>query len=93
MSDSASSSPQEKSLSQGDNPSSYQRFTKSQKWLVALVVAFIFFILASPATYNYVNVLTSTIGLNITSSDGCPNLGGVMVHSIIFLFIIRLLLL
>lgn len=66
-------------------------FTMRDKWIVALIGGLLFLLVSSPFLYEAVDALTTSFGLKI-SSDGCPNLGGLMLHSAVFAGITRLLM-
>jgi hypothetical protein len=61
------------------------------KWLVSLLSAALFMVVASPMMYKITNKLTSPLGLK-TSSNGCPNLGGLILHGVVFLLLTQLLM-
>lgn len=65
------------------------KLSSSQKWIASLVSAFVFFVIASPMMYKFVNSITSKIGFSTASEDGLPNVGGLLLHSLVFLLIIR----
>ncbi len=67
-------------------------YTSQDKWIVAIIVGLLFLLIASPFFYNAINSLTSSFGLVIVDADGCANIGGLLLHSIIFVLIIRLLM-
>lgn len=67
--------------------------TSMDKWMIALVVGILFFLLASPYIFDATNTLTmSLMRLQLTNAPGCPNMAGVMIHAILFVLIIRFLL-
>lgn len=65
------------------------KLSSSQKWIASLVSAFLFFVIASPMMYKFVNSITTKIGFSTASEDGLPNVGGLILHSLVFLLIIR----
>lgn len=64
----------------------------TQKWVVSLYCLILFLLIASPFMYKLTNSLTSLVGWE-TSENGCPNLGGLVLHAIVFGLLIRLLML
>jgi hypothetical protein len=62
----------------------------SKKWLISLYSALLFIVIASPFVYGLVNSVTSLIGINIASESGCPNALGLIIHSVVFLLIVRI---
>ena len=66
-------------------------YNDKTKWIISLMSGLLFLIIASPITYNLVNMATSTVGLKI-SDDGCPNIYGLILHSIDFVLIVRVMM-
>ena len=66
--------------------------TSGQKWWVAVIVGFIFFILASPSLFKLTNKLLKTIYLPNSYSNGSTTLFGLFLHMLIFIIIIRFIL-
>lgn len=66
-------------------------YTAKDKWIVAMIGGLLFLLMSSPFLYEAVDSLTSSFGLKI-ASDGCPNLGGLMLHSAAFAGVTRLLM-
>lgn len=48
-------------------------------------------IVAAPPVYKFTNSITSTMDW-ITSSNGCPNLGGLIIHAIVLAILVRLVM-
>jgi len=67
-------------------------YTSKDKWIVSIIAGLLFLLIASPFLFSAVNSLTSSFGMTIASKDGCPNLGGLLLHSIVFMLIVRLLM-
>jgi len=62
-----------------------------KKWAISLYSALLFFIIASPLLYGLVNQLTTKVaGLSILDANGCPNMYGVVLHTLVFFLIVRL---
>ncbi len=60
------------------------------KWLISLRTAILFFIVSSPFLYKLVNEsLGKLFGFSIATQSGCPNYSGLLLHSIVFAFILR----
>lgn len=66
--------------------------TSKDKWMAAVIAAVLFFIIASPFLFSVTNSLTSLVGLHTVGETGCPNLGGLILHTIVFIVIIRILM-
>jgi hypothetical protein len=67
-------------------------YTSKDKWIVSLIGGLLFLLIASPFLYEAVDSLTSSFGLKIADRDGCPNLAGVILHTGIFIVVVRLLM-
>ncbi len=70
---------------------SSEELTESQKWIVSLMSALAFLLIASPFMYKITGGVTDAIGFS-TSTDGCPNVYGLVLHAIVFAVIVRLLM-
>ena len=68
-------------------------YTDRDKWIVSVISAILFLVIASPFLYSITNMLTSSIGLTIATDKGCPYVSGLIIHAILFGLIIRLLML
>jgi len=64
--------------------------TNLSMWRISLYSALLFVVIASPFMYGLVNSVTSLIGLEIASKSGCPNTVGLVLHSLVFLLIVRI---
>ena len=60
----------------------------TMKWWYSFYSAVIFFIIASPMTYKLVNSLLGSI-VKICDPKGCPTAAGLLVHSTVFLLVVR----
>jgi hypothetical protein len=65
--------------------------TSGKKWLVSLLVAFLFILFASAWIYKGANKLLGKY-VSFLTPNGCPSLIGISIISIIVLIITRLLL-
>jgi len=66
--------------------------SSGQKWWASILLGFIFAIISSPAAYFITSTVTTTLdGLPLMYGPG-PSLVGLLIHSIIFALIIRLIL-
>ncbi len=80
-----------------DDDLSATRISGLDKWIIASVIAIVFFILALPFTYRLTNRVTSyikfnTFTLNTANAYGSPTVTGVLIHTIIFVIVVRLLM-
>lgn len=73
-------------------PQHKKPYTSQDKWIVSIISALIALLVFSPFLYTVMNGLTKMLGVTIASKTGCPNLAGLLLHSIIFMLIIRALM-
>jgi hypothetical protein len=67
------------------------RICSFDRTLIAIIIGIIFFLLAMPMAFRLTNGIGSRIRLP-TLKNGSPTLIGLIVHTIIFIIIIRLLM-
>ena len=68
-------------------------FTNADKWRVTLYTTVIFFIVSAPFLYILVDkILGRLLGFRVASSSGCPTLGGLFIHTVVFTLIVRALM-
>lgn len=67
--------------------------TDQQKWMISLISAILFYIIALPDTYVCITnpIFENTLGLKL-QKNGTPTTLGVIIHSIVFLLIVRLMM-
>ena len=68
------------------------QLTNSQKWIFSFVASLVFFVVASPVLYGFTNTLTTGIGLCRTYNPGGANIFGLLIHTVVYMLLIRLLL-
>ena len=56
-----------------------------EKFMISLLSAVIFYIVAHPGTFKFVR---SIIGDWVSSAAGCPSASGLILHSVVFMFIV-----
>lgn len=66
--------------------------SEKNKWLLSLLLAALFIIVACPLTFRLTGFLTKSIGLTTSSDKGCPNWIGLLIHSVVFFLLARALL-
>lgn len=78
--------------------------TSGQKWWAAVLLGFLFALISSPAAYNITSQVTSsTIGISLMDGPGpnnlsgsqafyLPNFVGLLIHTLIFIVIVRIIL-
>ena len=70
--------------------SDYETPTNSTKWLISLYSGILFLIIASPIAFKIVNYITSMVNLPVLDYEGKPNLFGYLLHTLVFILIVRL---
>ena len=58
---------------------------QEDKLIISIISALTFFVVANPATFRFVRGI---LGSSIASSNGCSTTLGLIVHSIVFMFIV-----
>jgi hypothetical protein len=66
--------------------------TSGQKWWAAVLLGLIFLVLSSPSFYTLSNGLARTIGGPFTLGERGPTLWGLLVHTLLFVLVVRLIL-
>ena len=56
-----------------------------QKFMISLLSAVIFYIIAHPATFKFVR---GFMGDWVSSASGCPSAMGLLLHSIVFMLVV-----
>lgn len=59
------------------------------KWRYSFYTLLIFIIVINPITYKLVNGLLMSVFGKIADGKGCPTLMGLVIHSIVFLLLVR----
>ena len=67
-------------------------YKSRDKWVVALMAGLLFMLFASPFFFAALNSGTSRFGLEVANIAGCPNLGGVVLSAVLYMFLVRLLM-
>lgn len=66
--------------------------TSSQKWWAALILGLLFFVISSPLAYYLSSTVTTTLGGLPTTIDYGPTLIGLIIHTLLFILLVRLLM-
>jgi hypothetical protein len=66
-------------------------YSSTNKWICSGIGGLLFFLLSSPFAFELTNSLTAAAGF-VGSCKGCPNSTGLVVNTIIFILVIRLLI-
>jgi hypothetical protein len=75
-----------------DSSSTCECVTSNQKWLIAIILGIIFLIVSIPIIYNLTNTLLSKINIHTTNKKGLPTPFGLVLHTLIFIIIVRVLM-
>lgn len=67
-------------------------YTGRDKWIVSIIAGVLFLLLSSPFTYTLINGFTQSLGLTLSKNDGCPYMSGLLVHTALFVLVVRLLM-
>lgn len=67
-------------------------FTSKDKWLVSGLAGLLFLVVSSPYVYTLTNRFLSGLLGSIASPFGCPYILGLIVHTIVFVVIIRVMM-
>lgn len=68
-----------------------RQVTSRDKWVISIISGLLFLLIASPFLFGVVNEITSKFGIPVIT-NGCPNMAGLVIHSIVFILIVRLLM-
>jgi hypothetical protein len=64
----------------------------NEKWAAAIVVGILFAVISNPFAYYVTSTITTTLGgMPLTVGQG-PNPVGLIIHTIVFILIVRLIL-
>lgn len=58
---------------------------QQDKFVISIISALTFYVIANPMTFRFVRGI---LGSNIASPNGCPTAFGLVVHSIVFMFVV-----
>ena len=70
----------------------FMNITNFDKWLVAIIITFIVFIIFSPAAFFVTNSITRYVGFATATKHGAATMAGLFIHAIVVLIIVRLLM-
>jgi len=63
--------------------------TSLDKWRYSFYTLLVFILVVNPFTYKIINSILVKMFGKIAEIKGCPNMLGLLTHSIIFLLIVR----
>lgn len=66
--------------------------TSLDKWIIAVLIGLLFLALANPFTFRLTNMIFGRLGFPTITNKGTYTLFGVILHTIIFIIIVRLIM-
>lgn len=66
--------------------------TSGQKWWASVLLGFVFAIISSPSLYGLTNMSSNALGGPKTNQKSGATLFGLILHTIIFILIVRIIL-
>jgi len=63
--------------------------SNSTKWQISLFSAFIFLLVVNPYTYKFTQYLLGELVGKIADSNGCPTILGLIIHTIVYILLVR----
>ena len=70
----------------------HDNLNEAQKWIIGLYCGLLFLLISSPFMYKLTGSLTKLIGWE-TSENGCPNISGLFLHTVVFILLLRVIML
>lgn len=66
--------------------------TNAHKWWASVLLGFVFALVSSPAAYYISSKVTTSLGGLATTEGPGPNFVGLLIHTLIFILIVRIIL-
>lgn len=66
--------------------------TSGQKWWAAVLLGLVFAIVSSPTAYNITSAASEAMGGTRVSYGSGPTVAGLLIHTAIFIIIVRIIL-
>jgi hypothetical protein len=70
--------------------------TSDDKWKYSVIAGILFFIIANPTVYKFMDQLVNAVSANmfgrIAGAAGCPTMMGLIVHAVVYTLLIRALM-
>jgi hypothetical protein len=66
--------------------------TDEQKWRISVLSGLIFLLLSSPLLYQFTSSIAECVGVKLANAVGCPSVAGLLVHTVVFILIVKLLM-
>jgi hypothetical protein len=67
-------------------------YTNTDKWRVSLLAGLIFLLVSAPMLYRLVHNLLKPLGVDVADTTGCPTTTGLLLHTAVFVLIVRLMM-
>lgn len=61
-----------------------RQYASKDKWIVSFIAGILFMIVGSPYLYEAVDSITSELGYSTIKWTGCPNVSGLLIHSLVY---------
>jgi hypothetical protein len=68
------------------------RVTNFDKWVISIIIGIVFLVLVSPFMFKLSNNITRINGPRTMNVNGSPTGFGLLLHTLIFIIIVRLLM-
>lgn len=65
--------------------------SNADKWRYTLYTTVVFLIVVNPVVYRFMNNMLNGV-VSLSNMDGCPTKEGILLHTIIFTVVIRLMM-
>jgi hypothetical protein len=63
--------------------------SSNQKWSISIFSAFLFFLVINPFTYKLTQSIFGGLLGKIADASGSPTMTGILLHTVVFLLIVR----
>ena len=63
--------------------------SSNKKWQISIFSAFIFLLVINPYTYKFTQYLLGGLLGKISESNGCPTTLGLVIHTIVYVLLVR----
>ena len=67
--------------------------SNQDKWVVSVILALIASLMYSPFFFSILNYFSQSFGVRLASKYGCPNFAGLILVTLFYFLIVRLILL
>lgn len=67
-------------------------FSEEDKWRVSILAGLVFLLISSPLMYKITGSLGDCLNLDISNSKGCPTTLGLLLHTVVYVVITKLLM-